>query len=109
MKKNKGKKPKKPAFDVLFKNICGEEKKVDAEPVTADDVWHFFHESKQTSRGGGGTLKSKNTLRSIAVDELISFTMRVMASGKYAQKMYAACHYAYTVTKVPLGQHLLTK
>lgn len=105
MKKNK--KPKK-TFDVLFKNICSEENKGDAlEPVTANDVWNFFHEQCQTSRDGGGTMKTRNVLRLISIVDLIAFTKRVNASEKQVQNMYTTCHYAYTVTKTPLGRHLL--
>jgi long-subunit acyl-CoA synthetase (AMP-forming) len=107
-KKTRSTKKCKPTFEELIARYGIDiESKEEHEPVNAHQVYHFFHTSGTTSRSGGGTLQTKNMLRAISVHEMNAFMKQVAASDKSTKRMFATCHYAHTITKVPLGAHVL--
>lgn len=109
---SKARKPKKPTFEEVLTSFKREEDtiNINQKPITKTDVYGYFHSVKPTSRSGGGTEHKAVTFNRFPDGSLGKYAHTVNLFGDIeSKKMYALCHFALTVSKVPLGNHVLGK
>ena len=110
---SKSRKPKKPNFEEVLTSLKRDPNyniNINQEPITKTDVYDYFHSVKPTSRSGGGTEHKAVTFNLFPDCSLEKYAHTVNLIGDLeSKKMFALCHFALTVTKVPLGKHVLGK
>lgn len=100
----------KASFNILW-NETFKTQKCDEilTPVTKFEVYDKFHVKHETTRSGGGKLFTSNTFSEFKNSGLVILAHRASVSPPDVQKMFALCYHAKTVSKTPLGSHVLGK